>query len=1082
MLTCWVAAEAQTSSGGTRYAANSVLSSGTWVKIRVPEAGVYQLTRAYLSGLGFKNPEKVRLYGYNRPVLPETYIEHIEDDLVEIPLYRNTPSGTLLFYSHGATEWNKTPGHISPASFKHKNNPYSTYIYYFLTESGEGSPAEMPVQTYTGTALTSASTFIEHSLIEKDEYSFLNVGRTFFEDYDFATGPTRNYVVPVPGIANGEVYIEVQFGAAGRSTSTLSVKSGSNTLGTIPFTPLVDYLYADVRNKQFTLRNVVTEAFTLNLQHSRPAGVAGHLDYIRATYMRHLRLAGLKFLPFTANTSGTQRYGLGNANANTSVWCVTSPATTCELKGILKDSILTFSATASVSDKYVAVNTAQAFPAPQTVGRIRNQNLHALDSIDLVIIVPSSGRLTTQAQRLADAHTAKDSMRCLVVSADQIYNEFSSGTPDATAYRRFLKMLYDKAEAEGSYYNAPENLLLFGACYWDNRLVTNGMKSKSQDDLLLCYESDNSWSHTDSYVAEEYFALLKDASGVSPLAELPDVGVGRIPVSNVSDAKAVVDKLIAYMNNKNAAAWKNTLCFMADDGNNNVHMEDAQSVIDKTSALYPDFRYKRIYWDSYLREQSSTGNSYPAAYAEINRTMQDGALIMNYTGHGAPYCLSHEQVLKTADFQNWSSPYIPLWVIAACDVCPFDMNATNLSVEALLNRNGGAMGVIGTARTVYSSPNRTINTYFMKHVMERNAEGNSYTLGEALAQAKCDILNSKTTYSRLDTLNKAHFVLMGDPAISLITPEYRVKIDTFNGKPVSAAKQPVIQAGTTVTLTGHIEDKRGRLMSDFNGTVSPTVFDVEQLITCHDNEGKAPSPYTYKDRVNKLYQGNDSVSNGRFTFVVPVPLDISYADGTGLISLYAVNDDNTMEANGRFTDFILGSTDTEEHADTIGPEIKIGLYNGNSPAQNVLSDTPTIYATLSDESGINTSNSGVGHDIVAIIDGRESTTYSLNSYYKQDIGTYKSGSLSFTLPSLSEGHHTLTLRAFDTFNNPGTVSIEFDVVAGLEQQYEIFDISGRKFYNDDNTVLPPGIYIRRINYVSPSGTVSSTSEKFIIAH
>jgi hypothetical protein len=279
-----------------------------------------------------------------------------------------------------------------------------------------------------------------------------------------------------------------------------------------------------------------------------------------------------------------------------------------------------------------------------------------------VIVVPNSGKITQQAQRLADIHTQVDCMKCVVVTANQVYNEFSSGKPDATAIRRLMKMLYDTASSIAT---RPKNLLLFGDCVWDNRLVTPGLNKLNVDDLLLSYESENSYSHTNSYILEEYFALLDDNSTSNVLREFPRIGVGRIPATTTSEAKAVVDKLITYIKNEQVGAWKNTICVMCDDGNENKHMEDGEALIRQTSTLYPDYRIKRIYWDTYARERSSTGNSYPAVKADIDKQMTDGALIMNYSGHGAAYCLSHEQVVLRSDFENWSSPRLPLWITAA---------------------------------------------------------------------------------------------------------------------------------------------------------------------------------------------------------------------------------------------------------------------------------------------------------------------------------------------------------------------------------------------------------------------------------
>ncbi|MBQ0023435.1 MAG: type IX secretion system sortase PorU [Prevotellaceae bacterium] len=1064
----------------SRYANHSLLSNGKWVKVRVKDEGVYQLTQADIKKMGFSNLSKVKLYGYNVPILPETNLEYFDDDLTEIPLFRKN-DGTALFYSCGTILWTqkKTSSSSPEYAFTHKVNPYSNYIYYLLTEDNASEPLKLEKEESTEPKLA-MTTFPEHALVENDEFSFLNAGRTFFESYDFSTGSTKTYTVPMPGIASTDVNVDVQFGAAGSSASSLSIASGENNLATLNFTKLAEYQYGDVRNKNFTWSNVVSEKPTLKFSHTRSTGVSGHLDYIRASYTRKLEIGSENYLIFRTKDTSNYAATIEGGNENTVVLRVTAPQNTVQARsefanGKIKANIIHSDLS---SDTYVAINTNATFAAPEFVCKIENQDLHSLDSIDFVIITPANGKLTKQAQRLAEVHSINDGISCIVVEADKIYNEFSSGTPDATAYRRFVKMLYDKAKDKES---APKNVLLFGNCLWDNRLITSGMRNKSQDDFLLCYESENSVSHTDSYVLEEYFTLLADGKGVSPLKEKPDCGVGRLPVSTEAEARIVVDKLVHYMSNEEAGAWKNTICMMADDGNRNIHMQDAESVISNTESLFPNFRYKKIYWDSFTRETTSTGNTYKAAYDEINKTVEEGALIMNYTGHGAAYCLSHEQVLKTKDFQNWSSPRLPLWLTAACDVAPFDMNTQNLACEAVMNKNGGAIGFIGTARTVYSDPNRTLNKYFMSHVLANKKNGKHYTIGEALAEAKSDIISSKTYFSKTDSINKVHFVLLGDPALKLATPTYKVVIDKMDGKVASSTNMPTIAAGKIVTIEGHIVDDNGNNATNFNGIVSPIVYDSKEKITCKNNAGEDVTPYQFYDRKRMLYSGADSVSNGKFKFTFPVPLDINYSDEQGLISLYAVNVNKEIEAQGKNENFRIGGTEPTERTDTIGPAIIAYLNSLSFKQGEITNETPTLYITLQDSSGINTTGNGLGHDIQAIIDNNEATTYTLNNFYTQEVGDFRKGTIVYDLPQLPAGKHIMTLRAFDTLNNMGEATIYFEVVEGMKAVVEIYDLSGRKMLNSDRgKSLPKGVYIRNIRMEAPSGTVSKKSEKFIV--
>ena len=483
-------------------------------------------------------------------------------------------------------------------------------------------------------------------------------------------------------------------------------------------------------------------------------------------------------------------------------------------------------------------------------------------------------------------------------------------------------------------------------------------------------------------------------------------------------------------------------------------------------------------------QQTATGNSYPDVYADINKIMQEGALIMDYTGHGAAYCLSHEQVLKTADFQKWDSPRIPVWITAACDVTPFDMNIENIGTEAIINKQGATVAFIGTARTVYSSPNRVINRNFMSHVLATKNNWEHYTLGEALAQAKADIIESKIDgdMSRTDSINKVHFVLLGDPAIKLITPTHKVQIDKFNGKSIDPDNPPTISGGETVTVEGHIINDKGENATTFDGTVSAIIFDSEEHIVCKLNAGIDTDPFEYDDRTRTLYAGTDSVKAGTFKFTFPVPLDINYSNLSGLINLYAINNKKDMEANGTFEDFLIGGTSTYEKTDTVGPTIAAFSNGRNVSEISYTNETPTLYIELNDSSGINTTGNGLGHDIVAIIDNNEATTYTLNSYYTQAVGDYTSGTVTYTLPTLSAGKHSLVIRAFDTLNNMGEQAYSFEVVTGLIEIYDFFDPTGRKVYSssEQKPSLPPGVYIRKTRLTSPKGDITSSSQKYLI--
>lgn len=1094
------------------YTKQSVLSSGRWVKISVADQGVYQLSPSDLKGMGFNNPAKVRLFGMGLPMLPESDLPSLGDDVQEIPLFRRA-DGTALFYSPGTTKWTLDSNLLIYSS---QNNPYSNKLYYLLTEGD--SVAVLNVEKAEQEPAHSTSVVTSYAKYEKDAYSFMNAGCTFYDDYEFTAGHKKSYTLSLPDNCGSQVIVTAAFGVSGPQSSTNLIMSVGDKSTTVTFDRLGDETFA-VNKSLYSSYENPGNTIKVNMLTESSGVISGHLDYIIASYARKLTLADKSFVHFHTPSDFNYKVTVEGANEATRVWKVTNPQLTCEQEGALSGSDYVANVINHGQDDFVAVNTNATFPVPDYVGEVANQNLHALRDVDYIIIVPANGILIRQAQRLADIHAEKDGLACAVVRADHIYNEFSGGTPDVTAYRRFLKMLYDTASSPEA---RPKNVLLFGTCYWDNRMCTAGLSKKSQDDCLLVYESKNSWSGTDSYMLEEYITLLDDDEGVAPLLEKPDMGVGRIPVDNVADATGIVDKIIAYINGENIGSWLNTICVIADDGDNNIHMSDAEYVAKNTKKLYPSFSYKKIYIDSFTRTVSATGSSYGAAEKEINHAISEGAAIVNYTGHGAPYCLSHEQILKTRDFQRWNSPRLPLWITAACDVTPLDMNKENIGYESLRNKNGGSIGFIGTTRAVYSSANRTINSYLMKRILE---EG--YTIGEALAMAKCDILSSRSI-TTMQSINKVHYVLTGDPALCISAPTNKIKVETVNGESDMAAL-PVMNAGSKASMAGHVYDAEGKPLSDFNGTISAVIYDSEETIICNDNAGSG-TKFKYVDRPRVIYKGQANVVNGAFEISFPVPLDINYSNLAGQINLFAIANGDSARAQGYSNAFLVGGTDPEAVLEGEGPSVVAWLNHENFKSGDTVNETPCLFVAINDSDGINTTGNGLGHDITAIIDNKEYTSYSLNDYFTQDVGDYTSGKVRFSIPELSEGFHTIKVRAFDVFNHMGQTSFDFYVSPGLKPdiidigvnapvtdvatfivvnnrpetdidvEISVFDPFGKLLYRDaangqensgaykfdwnlTNTVglLPTGVYIVRVTASNSGGEVTHKSRKFIVA-
>lgn len=664
------------------------------------------------------------------------------------------------------------------------------------------------------------------------------------------------------------------------------------------------------------------------------------------------------------------------------------------------------------------------FPVAEYVHNITNQDLHADKDYDMVIIIPTSQTLLKQAQRLAEHHEDHDGLRVRIVPADELYNEFSSGTPDASAYKRYMKMLYDRSDSSE---NAPKSLLLFGDCAYDNRMLSSEFSSYSPYDYLLCHESENSFSELNCYVSDDFFTLLDDEeklyNGYS-FTGYPDIGVGRFPCTTEAEAKILVDKTINYALNTDAGSWQNTIMFLGDDGNQNKHMNDVNDVAEKTKDAHPGYYVRKIYWDAYNRIATATGNRYPDVENIIRQQQSNGALIIDYAGHGAPGTISHETVLQLQDFANFRGNNLPLWITASCDIMPFDGTLATIGETAVLNPNGGAVAFYGTARTVVVPTNKMINSAFMEYVLSYDENGKPRTLGEAQRLAK-NVLVSKG----LDTsVNKIQYALLGDPALSLALPTYNAVIDSINGIAANGDSIPQLRAGDKVNIKGHME-LGGKKADTFSGILDAMVRDTEETIKCKLNnttaEG-ADTAFIFTDRKNTLYHGTGKVENGEFSFNFAVPKDINYSDGTGLMNLYAFDNNLKASAHGAYDKFTVNGSNIAEN-DSIGPAIYCYLNSEDFTFGGNVNNTPLFVAQISDKDGINASGAGIGHDMELVIDGDASMAYNLNENFTFDYESYTSGQTYFALPVLAAGKHTLKFRAWDILNNSSAVTLDFVV-------------------------------------------------------
>ena len=1009
-----------------RYASSSLLAAGKWVRIAVEENGVHRITDSELKKMGFANPSKVRLYGYGGHILPETGLESLPDDLVEIPLWRE--SGYMLFYANGTIKWEYRDGR-----YVHSQNVYSTVGCYFLTES-EGKPMDFPKVTLEATVQDVYTSYNDYALYEKEKKSLCSYGRVLVDNDAFSSSASRakNYNFAIDGAMDGTAVVDLSFATGGEIASKVAVLYGdfNSTFeaGSLTVGRTVSGEVGKIVEGKFTIPGGLAGKSTFYLVHrTDDNSLVGYLDFLRLNYRRSLVLRGANTL-FRGELSddGTAKFEIAGCDANTRVWDVSSPSAIKELAGELKGTAYSVVAPASARSNLVAVNVKGSFPSVKSLGKVPNQNLHGIAQADMVIIVPTNGNYLQAAERLADAHRAMDGLTVEVVTAQQVYNEFSSGTPDVTAYRRLMKMLYDRAATPDE---APKYLLLFGDGWFDNRLLT--FPGRKQEDYILCYESQNSVNAIQSYVLEDYIGYLDDNEGGDHRNDKVDLGIGRLPVQSVADADAVVDKIIAYMQNKSAGEWQNRILLLGDDGDDsmpNQHMKDADAIASVFEDNYPSYIVNRIYWDDYPIEVSATGKRYPAVTKEIYSLLDKGALMVNYSGHGSSNLLSHEMVWKASDMAALKSARVPFWVTASCDIGPFDMGDNSVAESAIMNAAGGAIGLFTTTRTVMQSYNSVINKEFCRLLMQPVNTGKVIAVGDAVRMAKCNVITAGSD----KTVNKLQYVLLGDPALRLKYPGYRVVVDRMNGVDAVLSTAQV-SAGSLLNVEGRVVNATGELAADFTGVLYSTLFDSAVDVETRDNTGLGSHRYTAYNKT--LFSGNDSVSNGRFSINMPIPLDISYSNDFGMLNLYAVDTAFASSAQGHFVNFTVGGTATGLENDSVGPEIRMYLDSPSFVDGGNVGATPVLVVELFDENGINTMGTGVGHDITAIVDNDPRHTYNLNSAFVPAVGDYRRGTISMPLNSLEAGEHTLILRAWDLYNNSSLARLTFKVDPSLASGY-----------------------------------------------
>ena len=1126
------------------FASNSVLNfgSGSWYKIAVNKDGIYKLDKAFLESCGIQtsglNPNHINIFGNGEGMLPEFNSEFRTDDLAKnaIQIIGGSDGSFddgdyILFYAWGPDRWYAN----GTVSFDRKKNVYANVSCYFINVNANETPERILPNTVLSALPThTINSYSYFDMHENDDVNLVKGGQRWYgELFDIELEQTFSFNVPNIVSSHPSTFNTI-IATNARSTSGTEQKYTLNNtvLGTYSLPSVSSDYVTSQKSHSFNTGSSALN-FKISITRNSPSTLV-YLDRILLNTRRSLAFFGQQMNFRDLATIGAGNVGefeLSGLPSSGFIWDVTDRQSPSFIQGETASGLFRFKSELDSLKEFVASNGV-SFLTPSFIGQVSNQNLHGLEQADYIIVTHPD--FITQANRLAQLHES-NGLTVHVVTTEQVYNEYSSGMVDPTAIKMFAKMFYDRAA--GNQQLMPKYLLLFGDATYDpkNRVANNNY-------FVPTYEFPNGENHISAMVADDYFGMLDDNESIGA-SDLLDIGVGRLLISDNQMAKEQVDKIEHYLKNGSSlfssssagnscgintgamntfGDWRLKYVQIADDEEGGYFVQqDTEPQYLEVKTNHPEMNCDKLYTDAYTQETSAGGQRYPDVFEAITDRVENGALVVNYVGHGGEVGLAEERIVTVPQIQDWKNiNRLNLFVSATCEFTKFDDPGRVSAGEWVsLNSVGGAIALMTTTRSVFFGVNTITGKKFFENVFERDALNEPLAFGEIMRLTKNASGSSE---------NKRSFTLIGDPALKLALPKYKIITDSINGIHPAIASDTV-RALSKMTVKGHLEDWNGNVLSSFNGVLSPSIFDkIKTKYTLGQDPDSPEIPFELQKNV--VYKGQASVNNGYFEFSFVVPKDIDFSFGNGKISYYASNTLN--DAAGSDNRFVIGGIDPNGINDVVGPEIDLFMNDENFVDGGITNETPVILAHLFDENGINTVGNGIGHDITAIIDENSSNPIVLNEYYTADLDSYQSGKLRYQLPSLEKGPHTLSLKVWDVNNNSSETKIEFvvqeatdivldhvlnypnpfttntsfyfehnQVCSDLEAQVQIFTVSGRLVRTINQNVktegfrsegipwdgrdefgdqLAKGVYVYTLKVKSHDGKIAEKSEKLVL--
>ncbi len=1014
-----------------QVAEHSVLAQGNWYKIGVLTSGIYKIDAQLLRATGLQpeniNPKKLQLYGNAGGMLPQANSSPRYDDLQENAIWvkgeednRFDANDYILFYAQGPHAWKFNS---SASVFENEFNLYSDTTYYYLT-LGESEGLRMTTLPNLSGATLRATTFDDYVHHEKDENNIIRSGREWYgEIFGFQNEYTFNF--DAEGlVANSEIKLRSAVMARALQVSSFSISTNGQAIGTQSINPVTSQTYdfkgrdaVNTFNFPATLLSNPNQ-IRLVLNYSSNGGT-GYLNRLTLNYQRVLKLYGnqTQFQSITSLQHAFTEFVIDAASNQTQVWDISNPLRPAWQASNFNNNQLSFTANTATNLKQYIAWQGENFPSPLLLHRIANQDLHALEVPNLVIVSPPA--FLPEAMRLANLRRSHDGLRVEVVSTEQVYNEFASGKRDLTAIRDFMRLLYQKSPETLKY------LLLFGDASYDykDRIASN-------TNYVPVYESYQSLHPIFSYSSDDYFGFLEDHEGTWEENILGDhsleIGIGRITAKTLAEARAVVNKLIHYAQSpETLGKWRTKVAFVADDGDANTHQRDADRLAESLEENYDKIEQKKLYLDAFEQISTPNGELSPGMTEALYQEVEQGTLIMNFTGHGAERGWTEEKILETPNIPNWRNlNNLAVFVTATCEFGRYDDPSENSGAEvALLSPHGAAAGLLTTTRPVFSSTNFLVNQAFYQKAFkpENTQTGEMPRLGDILKFTKNNSLNG--------SINR-NFALLGDPSMMMAYPKHRLVITQINGQDFESLTD-TLKALDFVQFRGEVQNYAGQKIENFNGIADFTLFDKREV---RQTLGKSASVMEFKVRENKLFEGKISVENGTFEGRFVIPKNINYQFGKSKIMMYAQPTQGLEDASGGTKNIVLGGSNPNASLDNTPPQITAYLNDENFVNGGKVGRNALLIVNLFDENGINISRTGIGQEMIAVLDGDFSNPFVLNDYYTTALDSYQQGNIKYPLRGLSAGRHSLLIKVWDTHNNPNTAEIEFYVNPSLEIQ------------------------------------------------